>query len=171
MRERLVRLASGSRAAVADGSGDVAEEVASAVREQVGRRRAEVVDGWSGAVGRGREATQGLDDTAAVLARGQVEELLLDEQALGDRSLWACGDPRHLAAHHEDLPPGAADRGARVDAATAMVWAAVGTGAGVTLLDRDDGGPAPADGCGAVLRWVDDATPTEGVPASPGHGQ
>lgn len=171
VRQRLVRLPSGSRAAVADGSGDVADEVASAVREQVGRRRAEVVEGWSGAVGRGREATQGLDDTAAVLARGQVEELLLDEQALGDRSLWACGDPRHLAAHQEDLPPGVAERGARVDAATAMVWAAVATGAGVTLLDRDDDGPALADGCGAVLRWVDDATPTEGVPTSPGHGQ
>lgn len=171
VRQRLVRLGSGSRAAVADGSGDVSEEVTTAVRERVERRRAAVVEDWSDAAGRQREAVQGLDGTATVLARGQVEELLLDEQALGDRWLWVCGDPRHLAAHLEDLPEGAADHGARVSAATAMVWAAVGTGAGVTLVDGDDGGPRLADGCGALLRWVDDATPRDAAPASPGHGR
>ncbi len=170
VRSRLVRLRSGSRADGSDGAGLV-EEVESALRERVEARRSELVREWARAAGQQRDAAQGLDDTATVLARGQVQELLIDEAALGDRSLWACGTPTHLATHHEDLPDGAGEHGARVAAGPALVWAAVGTGAGVTLVDGGRGGPELADGCGALLRWVDDATPRDPTPAMPGHGE
>jgi hypothetical protein len=169
VRSRLVRLRSGSRADGADAESLVAE-VESVVRERVEARRCELVEDWTRAAGQERDAAQGLDDTATALARGQVQELLVDEGALGDRSLWAFGAPTHLAAHHEDLPDGAGDDGARVAAASALVWAALGTGAGVTLVDGGDGGPELADGCGALLRRVDDSTPRDPTPALPGHG-
>jgi hypothetical protein len=59
--------------------------------------------------------------------------------------------------------------GASVPADAALVWAAVRTRAGVTLVDRHQ--VALRDGVGALLRWSDQATPHGMTPAMPGHGE
>ena len=50
-----------------------------------------------------------------------------------------------------------------------LVWAAVSSGAGVTMLDPDD--PPLTERSGALLRWSDPSTPHVGAPSMPGHGQ
>ena len=59
--------------------------------------------------------------------------------------------------------------GQQVRADTALVWAALGSDAGVTVLVDDD--PALEDGIGATLRYFDRSTPREAVPSMPGHGE
>ena len=56
-----------------------------------------------------------------------------------------------------------------VPASAALLWALLGSGGGITLVD-----PAQVrltGGIGALLRWTDGSTPHDGAPSMPGHGQ
>jgi len=84
-----------------------------------------------------------------VLDRGQADEVLLVDD-LGSESTVIVD-------------------GASVPADAALVWAAVRTRAGVTLVDPHQ--VELRDGVGALLRWSDQATPHGMTPAMPGHGE
>ena len=129
------------------------------------RRRQAVLDRFREAQGRGEGAVTALDDVVKVLRRGQVDELVVqvDSDRLGDRELWVGPEPLQLAASEADLAAlGVAEGGRRLPAVAALLRAAVGQDAGVTVAG--DGAAELVDGIGALLRWSDGSTPSEAVP-------
>ena len=176
--QRSVRLRHGSRAA-RDGERARDEEIAAVVADRLRERRAAVFDRFAGGEARQDSAVQSLPDVVAALQRGQVDELLLVDDPSSDLTLWATGQPEQLALVRGDLEAmGVADAAQEVRADAAITWAAVGTGAGITMFDEAPEDPSPderpprlRDGIAAVLRWDDDSTPHDGAPSMPGHGE
>jgi release factor family 2 len=112
--------------------------------------------GQAGAPGaeRGDLAVEGASATLAALARGQVETLLVVGLFLDDeQTAWFGPAPTDAALDREALATlGVVEpvKGRLVDVA---VRSALGTGAGVHVLDPDRHG-GPAGGLGAVLRFA-----------------
>jgi hypothetical protein len=148
LAERLVHLDTGGRAT---GTSQTAEEeaVAEALAVQRATREAEVLNRFEEQRSRQQEAVDGRQDVLAVLERGQAEEVLLVD------------DPASEATVTVD--------GVDVPADAAIVWGAVRTKAGLTLVDTHQ--VQLRDGVGALLRWSDRATPHDLTPAMPGHGE
>lgn len=164
----LVRLESGGRAQGVSGAAEQAA-IEAALAEHRRARRGALLDRFSEQLSRQQQATEGLDDVVAVLRRGQVEELLLWDDPSSTAQLWVGEQALQLGVSRDDaLAAGAADPVA-VRADSALVWAVVASGAGITVLDRDDH-PA-AGGIAALLRWSDEATPHAAAPSMPGHGE
>ena len=178
--ERVVRLRHGRRAAGADERARD-EEVGVVVAERLQEQVAEVIDRFSREEALQLEAVQGLQDVVTALQRGQVEELLLVDDPSSDLMLWATGRPEQLAVDAAELQSMGAGDAQRARADAAIVWAAIGTGAGITLFDslpddplddrNSEWAPRLRDGMGALLRWVDDSTPRDAAPTMPGHGE
>lgn len=132
------------------------------------RRRREQVERFREAQGRGEGAVTGVDDVVEVLRRGQVDELVVLDDALDgrllERSLWVGPEPLQVATSAEDLAAiGVTDGQARrLPADLALMRAVVGQDAGVTYADEGD--LELVDAVGAVLRWADGSTPSESVP-------
>ncbi|MDM7832653.1 baeRF2 domain-containing protein [Cellulomonas edaphi] len=164
-RGALVEVAGGGRG---DGVNEAAFEakVAAAAEDFRRARRAGVLDRFATAQGRGENTVTSLDDVVAVLARGQVSELVLDVgalSALAARELFVGPGPLELATSEEDLAAIGVDDGSRYTADIALVRAALGQEAGVTFAE--DSPLDLVDGVGALLRWSDDSTPSEAVPS------
>jgi hypothetical protein len=128
----------------------------------------ELVAQFAEQTGRAEAATEGLEPVIDVLQRAQVDELLLVDGRLRERTLWAGTGRLQLGTSREAAAMTGAEDPVEVPAEAALVWAALSSRAGVTLLDP--GQASPADGLGAVLRWVDESTPRARVPSMPGHG-
>ncbi|GEL94419.1 baeRF2 domain-containing protein [Cellulomonas composti] len=141
--------------------------VAEAVDEFRERRRAAVLDRFAGSLGRGEGAVTSFEDVVEVLRRGQVDELVLADGAaaerFGDRELWVGPEPLQIATAVAELDTLGVSRddARRLPAGVALVRAALGQDAGVTLAP--DGRVELADGIGAVLRWSDGSTPSESL--------
>jgi hypothetical protein len=148
LAERLVRLDTGGRAA---GTSQTAEEeaVAAALAAHRAAREAALVDRFREQLSRQQDAVDGRDDVLHVLDRGQAEEVLIVDDLGSEATITVDG--------------------ASVPADAAVVWAAVRTRAGVTLVDPHQ--VELRDGVGALLRWSDQATPHGMTPAMPGHGE
>jgi release factor family 2 len=114
-----------------------------------------LLDRFAEELGQADRAVEGAAATMAALGRGQVETLLLTGLFLDDqRTAWFGPAPTDVAADRDDLAglgvPGPV-QGRLVDVA---VRAALGTGAGVRVLDpADRSRQAPAEGVGALLRF------------------
>jgi hypothetical protein len=164
--EILIEVPGGSRA---DG---VKEDVFAARLHEVmeayrARRRDAVLDRLREALGRGGGVTS-LEDVVDVLRRGQVDELVITEDAAGapaplaERALWIGDDPLAIGLRRSEIQAqGQEPRALRAD--IALLRAAVAQDAGVTFAP--EGTVTLADGLGAVLRWTDPATPHEAAPA------
>lgn len=128
------------------------------------RRRRAVLDRYRQGHGRGDGAVSGLDGVVAALCRGQVAELLVQEDLLDGRvreqTLRVGPEPLHLGRGDGDLDAmGVAGERRSMSAGAALVRAALGQDAGVTIAD----GLELADGVGAVLRWSDGSTRGDGL--------
>ena len=129
------------------------------------RRREDVVDRFRQEEGREGTATQSLDDVVAVLARGQVAELILREDTtnrnsqLRLRTLWAGENPLQLATTPALLADLGVTEPREVRADLAIGRAVAEQSAGVTIVD--EASVELADGVGALLRWRDASTPHE----------
>lgn len=167
LRQLLVRIHTGGRA---EGTSDDAEKAAieSALAAQRAAVEGELVAQFAEQTGRAEAATEGLEPVIDVLQRAQVDELLLVDGRLRERTLWAGTGRLQLGTSREAAAMTGAEDPVEVPAEAALVWAALSSRAGVTLLDP--GQASPADGLGAVLRWVDESTPRARVPSMPGHG-
>lgn len=159
-RELLVEVAGGGRGEGVNRdafSAQVAKEVA-AFRE---RRRAAVVERFRELKGRGDGAVTALDDVVEVLRRGQVAEVLLDDAAvvgsLRDRVLFVGPGPLDVAVSESELAALGIQEIRSLPAGAALLRAALGQDAGVTLASSAD----LVDGIGALLRWRDGSTPSE----------
>jgi hypothetical protein len=166
--ERVVRLHTGGRAAGTD-SAALAEEVSRVLDERCRTRDEEVLDRFARGRAVQREGVAGLDAVVAAFQRDQVDELLVEDRDL-DHPVWVSARPDQLATSTDDLDAIGVPERAQARADAALVWAAIGTGAGVTVVpaDRTDD---LTDGVGALLRWVDDSTAHDRAVAVPGHGE
>ncbi|MEV7972948.1 Vms1/Ankzf1 family peptidyl-tRNA hydrolase [Cellulomonas sp. NPDC089187] len=170
VRELIAEVPGGSRA---DGVNQQAfeEHVAAALFEHRARRREKVLDRFRTAQGRGEAAVTSVPDLVTVLQRGQVAELLVRDDltlpgsALSERRLHVGPEPLQVAVDADDLIAlGTPEGSARVmPADAAILRAALGQDAGLTLVP--DGAADLVDGVGAILRWVDESTPSEAVPS------
>jgi len=162
VHDRLCEVSGGGR-------GDGVREGAfkAKLREQAAefraRRRGSVLARLAEGQGRGDGAVVGLSDVVEVLQRGQVSELVLAAEAvegpLTERELWVGAEPLQLAVVSGDLDGlGLASPPHRMTAHVALVRAALGQDAGITVTD--EGEAMPRDGVGALLRWSDDSTPS-----------
>ena len=167
LRRVLVRAHTGGRAE------GVSEEAARATTASVlaatrAASEAELVGRFEEQTGRAEAAAEGLEPVVEVLQRAQVEELFLVDGRDHDEKLWVGGGRLQLGTSREHARLTGATDPVPVPADAALVWAAVCSRAGVTLVDR--GQADPADGVGALLRWSDVSTPRARVPSMPGHG-
>jgi Bacterial archaeo-eukaryotic release factor family 2 len=148
LAERLVRLDTGGRA---PGTSQTAEDeaVAAALAAHRAAREAALVDRFREQLSRQQDAVDGRDEVLQVLERGQADEVLMVDDLGSEATVTVDG--------------------ARVPADAALVWAAVRTRAGITLVDAHQ--VELRDGVGALLRWSDQSTPHGMTPAMPGHGE
>jgi len=165
VRARLVRADGVGRA---DGVDETAE--AGAIDEVVtGRRsedRDERIEEFEAQRATQQRSVDGLAAVVDVLRRGQAETLLLRDDPTSTLELWVSStDPLSLATTREE----AGEDAERVRADLALPWAVVGSSAELLLVE--DNPVALDEGVGALLRWSDQATPHERVPAMPGHGE
>jgi hypothetical protein len=138
---------------------------------------ADVIDG---SPGRALQLEAQGQDVVTALQRGGSRLLLVNDPS-SDLTLWATGRPEQLAIDPAELQSMGAADGQRTRADAAIVWAAIGTGAGITLFDdlpndplddrEAESPPRLRDGIGALLRWVDESTPRDAAPTMPGHGE
>ena len=177
VRDILVEVPGGARAA------GVKEEVFASHVEGVlltfrAQRREATLDRLREGLGRGDTAVTELGDVIEVLRRGQVEELVVVEDAAGvpagplqDRTLWVGANPLELGLRRSELDalgvPADAAHEQRAD--IALVRAAVAQDAGITFAV--EGSVDLVDGIGALLRWTDAATPHETAPSYTGDSR
>lgn len=166
--DKLVRLDSGGRAA---GTSHEAlhEAVETALARHIAERDGALVDAFAGARGRQREAVQGLDSVVEALRRAQVAQLLLHDDPTSDATLWVGEKPLEIGLTRADVTALGISDPVEVPASAALVWALLGSGGGITIVDQ--GQVRLTGGIGALLRWTDGSTPHDGAPSMPGHGQ
>jgi hypothetical protein len=145
-----------------EGAGDaIPDEVESVVAEAVRDDGTAVLERLREELGQQDLAVEGIDATVAALAQARVAVLVVAD--VGEARVWAGSDPLQVATNADDLRTLGVDDPREVDAADAVVRAALAGGAGVRLYDtRDPDGPlaldpheAPRDGVAALLRWAD----------------
>jgi hypothetical protein len=104
---------------------------------------------------------EGLDAVVTALQRNQVDTMLIVDDPSSTERLWIGPEPTEIATDPAQLTAMAVAEPRQVRADAALVRALVGTGAAVTVLGPDEA-PELTDGVGAVLRYVDEATPGGG---------
>jgi Bacterial archaeo-eukaryotic release factor family 2 len=148
----LVEEVPGSRAE--DGSDDATlQDVAELLRAAEEHDTARLVERWREEMGQHDLATDGPGATLLALASAQVDTLLVAEDPDDERTAWFGPGPTQVAARRDDLLAMGVDRPAEGRLVDAAVRAALGSGAGVRVIDPEAG---PAEGVGALLRWATD---------------
>jgi hypothetical protein len=167
LRELAVRLKSGARA---DGASVTARdaEITGVLVQQRRSLRADLMDRFGIEEGRQQAAVQGLDSVVDAARRAQIQDLLLHDDPQSTHQVWVGSAPGQLGLTRDEVLTLGAAEPVKVRADNALVWAAINSDAGVTLLDPDD--RALSDGIGALLRWSDLSTPHDAIPSMPGHG-
>ncbi|MFC8849408.1 MULTISPECIES: Vms1/Ankzf1 family peptidyl-tRNA hydrolase [unclassified Micromonospora] len=100
----------------------------------------------------------GLDAVVSALRRNQVDTMLIVDDPSSTAQLWIGPEPTDIATDPGQLTAVSVADPQRVRADAALVRALVGTDAELTVLAPDEA-PELTDGVGAVLRYVDAATP------------
>jgi hypothetical protein len=171
--EKVVEVPGGGRSGGGVHEGAFAERVGEALDSYRERRRERVLAELRQELGRESNAVTSVGDVVAVLARGQVKELVLAEEygtgnaPLNGRKLWIGPDPMHIAESRSDLEAlGVTERLEELPVSVALVRAAVGQDAGLTFAP--EGSVELMDGVAATLRWRDEGTPTEALASMSG---
>ncbi len=155
-REILHEVDEGGRAAGASET-SLAEHVRRLVAETAVRDTMAVVEEFEQERGQHDRAVEGLANTVAALRRAQVQTVVVGDGLADDATLHVGTEPVQLAVDRQELLDLGADSITTAPAATAVLRAAVGTGADLVLVPG--GQIVLADGVGAVLRYADAATP------------
>jgi hypothetical protein len=153
-RERVVEVEAGSRAPGADlTTVDLATR--QAITTIVDRRYAAALDRFT--VRGGEYAAAGIPAVIAAFDRAQVDTLLLDPDGVAKAQLWLGVDLSQIAPSEEELNRLGSRQIERVRAEDALIRAAAITDAELVLVSPSR--VQLEDGVGAVLRYVDPATP------------
>lgn len=148
--DELVHVVEGERPW--DGKGDpIPEEARELVERHVREATERLLARYEEERGQRDKACEGIDATAAALARAQVAVLLVADRTDDDRTLWFGPEPALLASTDRELKELGVDSPEQGPARDVLVRAALGTGAALRVLD--DAGAAD-DGVGALLRWT-----------------
>ncbi len=129
----------------------VPEDVGALVQQHVRETTQGLLARFEEERGQQDQAAEGLDSTARALALSQVAVLLIADGPDDGRSLWLGRDPALLAPSDRELKELGVDSPEQGPARDVLVRAALGTGAGVRVVDDAD---RLADGVGALLRWA-----------------
>jgi hypothetical protein len=129
----------------------VPEDVWALVQQHVRERTEALLARFEEERGQHDKAVDGADATARALAMSQVAVLLIGAELDADRTLWFGPDPASLAATDRELKELGVDSPEEGPAGDVLVRAALGTGAGIRVLDDADG---IEHGVGALLRWT-----------------
>ncbi|EEP75099.1 hypothetical protein MCAG_05426 [Micromonospora sp. ATCC 39149] len=152
-QDALVRTDAGSRHGGADPAlmDDITVQTIAEVADQ---RIAAKLDRF----GMQEDVGAGLDAVVSALRRNQVDTMLIVDDPSSTAQLWIGPAPTDIATDPGQLTAVSVADPQRVRADAALVRALVGTDAELTVLAPDEA-PELADGVGAVLRYVDAATP------------
>ncbi|MGH2540372.1 MAG: Vms1/Ankzf1 family peptidyl-tRNA hydrolase, partial [Actinomycetota bacterium] len=131
---------------------EVPDDVHTLVDDLVRDETVRLLEKWLEELGQADRACEGVAATAQALGRAQVEALLLADVPGDHRTLWIGPEPQLLSTDEGALRLLGVAAPTRAPARDALVRAAVGTGAGVRMLDPEAAG-LPRDGVGALLRW------------------
>ncbi|TNH31321.1 peptide chain release factor 1 [Micromonospora orduensis] len=155
-QDLMVRTDAGSRAGGADQTllDDLTVQTIAEVADQ---RIAATLDKF----GVQEDVGGGLDAVVSALQRNQVDTMLIVDDPSANGELWIGPEPTEIAVDPGQLAAMSVTDPQRVRADAALVRALVGTDAALTVLGPDEA-PELADGVGAVLRYVDPATPGRG---------
>ncbi|MGQ5265258.1 baeRF2 domain-containing protein [Micromonospora sp. ZYX-F-536] len=155
-RDRTVRTDAGSRHAGADNAA-LEDVTVQAIAEVTDRHTRDIIDRYRAQAGDGSAPT-GLAEVVAGLQRGQIDTVLLVNDASSTDTLWiGPDDPTLVAADEQTARALGVQNPQRVRADAALVRAIAGTDAELILVEPDD---VPLEhGIGAVLRYADANTP------------
>lgn len=123
------------------------DAVAAAVAEVAAEQRDDLLDRFH--THNGHDGATGLGGVVRALAAARANTLFTVPTPVPDRELWIGPTPTDLATTADELRASGVTDPALERADSAIVRAAVMTGADLVLLDGD----APADGLGALLRY------------------
>lgn len=151
-QDRMVQTDAGSRAAGADPErlDDVTVE---AIAEVADAHTRVALDRY----GMQENVGAGLGPVVDALQRRQVDTMLICDDPSSTQQLWIGPQPSEVATGPEALVALSVPEPVPVRADAALIRALVGGDAGIVLVGPDEA-PEP-DGVGAVLRYVDAATP------------
>jgi Bacterial archaeo-eukaryotic release factor family 2 len=150
-QDRMVQTDAGQRAAGADPQ-RLDDITVQAVAEVAAEHTSSALDRY----GMQEHVGGGLEATVEALRRRQVDAMLIADDPSSTAHLWIGPDPTEIATSPGALTAAAVTEPVPVRADAALVRAVVGNDAGLVLVGPDE---APPDGVGAVLRYVDAATP------------
>jgi hypothetical protein len=145
------------RVAVIDGarsddgsSQQITDAIAGLVAEAVDADTAAFLEKFAEEMGQSDRAADGAAATVAALARGQVDVLLVQEDADPGRSAFFGDEPTQLGLTSADIEAMGMDEPREAPLVDVAVRAALGTGAGVRVVPPESG---LTDGLAAILRW------------------
>jgi hypothetical protein len=154
-KDRVVATDAGSRHAGSDDA-PLDDVTIQAVADIAGRHVRAVLDRYE-AQRADRTAATGLTDVVTRLQRGQVETVLLVNDASSTDTVWIDpAQPTVVATDEQLLRQSGVSEPQRVRADAALLRAAAATSAGIVLVAPDE--VALEHGIGAVLRYPDGAT-------------
>jgi hypothetical protein len=146
--EGLVHVVEGERPW--EGKGDpIPEETQDLVERHVRQTTERLMAKFEEERGQHDKAAEGVEATAKALSQAQVAVLLITEREI-DRELSFGPEPALLGPSAQELKELGVDSPEQGHASDVLVRAALGTGAGVRVLDDEAG---IDDGVGALLRW------------------
>ncbi len=152
-QDRVVQTDAGSRAA-----GAKPEALDDVTVQAIAEVAAQHTDGTLDRFGMQEQVGEGLDAVVVALQRGQVDTMLIVDDPSSTERLWVGSVPTAIATSPDGLIAMSVTDPIEVRADAALIRALVGTDAAVTVLGPDES-PELTDGVGAILRYVDVATP------------
>jgi hypothetical protein len=151
-------LESGGGRATDGGTPFTAAEVVERMGEVAYERLRTVLDEFQEERGQGDRAADGVAATVEAVRKAQVGTLLVHDDPDDDRMLCFADEPALVAETPRELE-GVADHCEQGRLADVLVRAAISTGADVLVVPASEGRGVPNEGCGAILRYADAATP------------
>jgi hypothetical protein len=150
--DRFVEIGGGGRHV--DGSQSViADEVQQVLAAVVRSDTQQVLEKYAEERGQHDRASEGVEDTITALRMNQVETLILTDLRDADATVWIGPDTTHVALTEAELRDLGVDKPARALLDEALARAALGTDAGLRVVDGALE-QSPEQGVGAILRYT-----------------
>ena len=129
---------------------EIEREVSRIVEAAVDRETAALIEALQRELAQKDRAVAGAAETLQMLARAQVEVVLVAEDPDDDRKAWFGPEPVHAATTERTLRELGVEQPREARLVDVAVRAALGTGAAIRVIPSEAG---LDDGMGAILRW------------------
>nr|WP_243274755.1 hypothetical protein [Streptomyces albus] len=149
---RVLTVEGGDRPVAAPGRALMEEDLAAVLDGRLNERDLLHLDRYLAQRARDPSSCEGMTAVVAALQRGQVEALVVNVPGVAPQRLWGGPRPTHIARSEEELWVFGAPSARQEPVESLLIRAAVGTGAELVVVDRDE--LALEDGIGALLRYA-----------------